>query len=263
MLRGIQNDLTETKNEVRRIDNKLEHIMNKTRSHDEKINELCTDTQKHSIKLNQLEQHSRNECIKIFGLKLGSSEQQKSNHYVKRMAYEHVLKPLLNLAVQDKEDDLESVPDINSLIKNAHILPKSSKSSKDSPHPVILRLNAVDLRGKLFKYRKSFKKSNPDISFYEDLTSVNSRALQSLRNDDDVESAWTRQGSILFTRASDKSEPKKITRLKDPFSVLSSEDIDNLKVPFPKVMPISDSLAEAEDEDDPDTDAGRNRRDQN
>ena len=181
-----------------------------------------------------------------------SEIESKSNHFVKKLAYDAVLKPLLTLAVEDESDDLQFVPDLHALVKNAHILPKPKSAPKSSPNPVILRLNAVDLRGKLFKYKKKFITSNPSVNFYEDLTRVNFQALYRTREREDVDRAWTRQGVIFFTKVHDKGAPKKIHRLQDPVSVLTKDDLRKLDFPYPSDLnPDAESVSEeAEDEED-------------
>lgn len=232
MLTNLEAVVEETKKQLSDINGKLDRIINECSIQRDKIVELCATAQRQAVKMNHLEQHSRNECIRITGLKL-DKEKSKSNHFVKTAAYESVLKPLLNLAVTDKGDDLEQVPDLHSLVKNAHILPKPKSADSSSPHPILLRLNAVDLRGKLFKFKKAFISSNKDLNFFEDLTIVNTKALQSMRDRESVDRAWTRQGTILYTETRDKSDPKKIHRLKDPFSVLSLEDRRKLNLCYP------------------------------
>ena len=232
MLEKLHEDSSETKKEVENINKKLDKIMSNSAVHQEKIVELCAAAQKQAVKINQMEQHNRNECLKITGLVLKENE-KRSNHTVKASAYENVLRPLLELAAEDTEDDLSKVPDLHSLVKNAHILPKPKSAPVDSPNPVILRLNAVDLRGKLFKYKKRFTASHPTINFYEDLTRVNSLALLRTREREDVDKAWTRNGLILFTKCDDNRTTKKIHRLQDPFAVLSKDDISKLNIPYP------------------------------
>ena len=70
------------------------------------------------------------------------------------MVYKEVLHPLLQLAVDNPEDDLQEVSEVDALLKNAHILP----GSKENGDIVLVRLNLMDLRAKLFKNRREFQK---------------------------------------------------------------------------------------------------------
>ena len=252
LLEKLSEDSSQTKKEVEDINKKLDTIMSVSTAHQDKIVELCVAAQKQAVKVNQMEQHNRNECLKITGLVMKESK-KRSYHSVKAHDYETVLKPLLELAIEDNEDDLSEVPELHSLVKNAHILPKPKSATADSPNPVILRLNAVDLRGKLFKYKKRFVASHPTINFYEDLTRVNSIALLRTREREDVDKAWTRNGLILFTKSDDNRTNKKVHRLQDPFTVLSKDDTIKLNISYPtdlNVEAVSKDMSEDESGDD-------------
>ena len=240
MMLNLQSEVTE-------MNKKLDSFMSTVEKQREKINELCTAVQMQALKINQNEQQNRNECIKIIGLE-ADKKKQHSQHYIKNLVFESVFKPLLQDAVDDEDDDLLTLPDIHSLLKNAHVLPKSKKAAAEAPCPILVRLNAVDLKPKLFKHRREFMKKNPKISFFEDLTVVNSMALMKMRDKTSTASAWTRQGVILFTLEEDRNEVKKIHRLKNPFSVLEKDDIASLSVPYPVELPDLGSRQDSEEE---------------
>ena len=186
--------------------------------------------------LDDLEQHNRKECLRVKNLSL-DPDRMHSNHYVKQEVYGRVLRRILERAAADPADDLAEVPSCDMLLKNAHILPVPRKA-KNNLNPIIVRLNLMDLRSKLFKYKKSFQQSLPGISdekpnITEDLTRLNQCVLSRLYDSKDVAAAWTIQGNIIYTEAADKAEKKKRHRVQDPFTWLTADDLKKLQITLP------------------------------
>ena len=157
------------------------------------------------------------------------------NHYVKKTVYAQVLAPILKAAADDPNDSLEEVPAMNLLLKNAHILPKPRNAPDSAPNPILVRLNMMDVRHKIFKYKKKVLSAPGCPRILEDLTSINSTVLSSLFLNKEIDSAWSLQGAIFYTKASDQSQKKKRYRVYDVFEFLSDDDLRRLKISLPRV----------------------------
>ena len=230
-------DITDVKKEVKGLREDISAIKGNVIMNQKSISVLTGQLKRQILINNQFEQHSRLECIRIRNLKIDTSA-ASSNTYVKQQVYEQVLKPILKLAVDDPNDELKAVPPVDSLLKNAHILPKL-KNSPDEPNPIILRLNLMDVRSTIFKYRKQFIQSIPGElkekpRIFEDLTSMNSKVLSRLFLSENVSSAWSMQGNLYYTETKDKAISKKRFRVSDPFDWLTDQDLRQLKIQFPE-----------------------------
>ena len=178
-------NIEERLNKIEEMVTEIKEIKTKVKNQEKIIDLLGEQLRNQLIKNNELEQHSRKECLRVKNMEL-DKKKRHDNHYVKNMVYKEVLRPLLQLAVDNPEDDLQEVPEVDALLKNAHILP----GSKENGDIVLVRLNLMDLRAKLFKNRREFQKKNA-YKITEDLTALNVRALSGLLNSEEIEAAWS------------------------------------------------------------------------
>ena len=108
-------------------------------------------------------------------------------------------------------------------MRTAHILPKPRNAPDSAPNPILVRLNMMDVRHKIFKYKQKVLGAPGCPRILEDLTSINSTVLSSLFLNKEIESAWSLQGAIYYTKASDQSEKKKRYRVYDVFEFLNED----------------------------------------
>jgi hypothetical protein len=109
------------------------------------------DVEVHALKrqLNSVEQHNRSWSIRVMGLPV-SAEEEKSSSLVKQQLYNSLLKPILEGAVA--EGDLAVVPEVDSLLEMAHVLPAKEGATK----PIIACFHARELRGLIFRHKKKY-----------------------------------------------------------------------------------------------------------
>ena len=246
MLQELKNDILQVKNETKTCNLRLLQMEKTIKKQNETIQSLTDQLKLQILKSNDQEQHNRQECLRIRGMSLDPDRKQ-DNIYVKRKVYEDVLKPLLTLSVENEEDDLSEVSPLDMLLKTAHILPKP-KGSKHNGEFVICRLNLMDIRNRIFRYRKQFyalKADQPKIM--ENLTSMNIRVLSRLYESQSVDSCWSMQGALFYTMKSDLTTPKKKHRVKNPFRWLTNKDLRELRINLPEMNQPDDRF---ENEDD-------------
>ena len=156
---------------------------------------------------NKNEQYSRRNNIKIHGLALGNNEDC-------RVAVSNMLRTKLKLEV--KEGDIAA----------AHVLPRRKKLGNTGqaggndgvdqpPPPIIARffLAARDTRDEAIKRRTQLQGTH--IAIYDDLTTLNAKLLNRLKNNEKIKGAWSWMGKIYA-----ESNEGKITKF-EPF-----DDID-------------------------------------
>lgn len=226
----LTNEVQAYRKEVKTLVEKMSEMDKTVKVQGETIKLLKVQLKREMLKNNNQEQHNRRECLRIKNVPL-DWKKRHDNAYVKKAVYDQVLGPILKLAVDDPVDELAEVPSLNDLLKNAHILPKSTETSNS----VICRLNLMDLRARIFKFKKKFLAGNSNgLNITEDLTRMNIRVLSRLHENDEIESAWSMQGALFYTKKSDKENPKVKFRVKDPFSWLQARDLKDLEIELPE-----------------------------
>lgn len=180
---------------------------------------LCMKVDGLEVKLNDQEQYQRNNCVRIHGLALPEAESSDGG-YVMQKVYDDILEPILKLAVA--AGTITEVPLLNTLLVNGHVLPSRDKAK---PLPIILRFASKYYRSLVFKYKKQFfTSSSPTVpggrptkhpvSIFEDLTPINSKKLWEMKQNIDIESAWSMNGRLKYTLKIDTNTTK---TLKSPF----------------------------------------------
>ena len=238
---SVQSTVTETQTKIDALTSNLNVV-------DVNLSVLTAQAKRQISTTNQIEQHSRNECLRIKDLPL-DEQKMHDNHYVKKTVYAQVLAPILKAAADDPNDSLEEVPAMNLLLKNAHILPKPRNAPDSAPNPILVRLNMMDVRHKIFKYKKKVLSAPGCPRILEDLTSINSTVLSSLFLNKEIDSAWSLQGAIFYTKASDQSQKKKRYRVYDVFEFLSDDDLRRLKISLPRVSKKQTNAGVGEEEE--------------
>ena len=168
--------------------------------------------------LNIIEQKNRSLVVRIFGLPLTEDEKNGSDptKYAAKVAYERILKPLLNNAKE--KVIISSVPTLPNVIQEAfHIKTKSSSASSSSsnsrPPPLLVKLSSPAIKTAIFKAKKDALPQPTDdekkagfkrFNLAEDLTPATYSFLQGLREHDKIERAWTTDGEVRYTIKGDK-----------------------------------------------------------
>ena len=158
--------------------------------------------------LNDREQYARNRSMRILNLEI-PKDSEVDTRFVMNAVYDTLLLPILEGALAN--GDIDHVPDCNSLLETAHILP----GKKDSAKPIIARFYSRYWRNLVFRNRKEFaprevgnaaastrnstaKGARMRFPFFEDLTRATFKKLGDIKNQERVVSAWTVNGSIRF-----------------------------------------------------------------
>ena len=158
--------------------------------------------------LNDREQYVRNWSMRILNLEI-PKDSEVDTRFVMNAVYDTLLLPILEGALAN--GDIDHVPDCNSLLETAHILP----GKKDSAKPIIARFYSRYWRNLVFRNRKEFaprevgnaatstrtstaKGARMRFPFFEDLTRATFKKLGDIKNQERVVSAWTVNGSIRF-----------------------------------------------------------------
>jgi hypothetical protein len=163
--------------------------------------------------LNSREQHARSWSVRLLNIQLPPG-QESNNKVVMDTVYNNVLLPILEGAKQQKE--ISIIPECENLLDTAHILP-----GKGTNKPIIARFFSRYWRSIIFRFRKDFapREDGPSApatrssagagaaaaraprmkySIFEDLTGLNFKQLQSIKQHEAVTSAWSVNGIIKF-----------------------------------------------------------------
>ena len=177
---------------------------------DESINFL-------QLKTNSLEQYNRSWSIRINGLAV-TSEEEKDSSLVKKKVFDHLLRPILQGAVD--QGDLSDVPPVEQVLEAAHVLPARDARTK----PVIARFFIRDIRGLVFKHKKDFAPREEATSadrpgryvypFFEDLTKVNFTKMREIATHPTVAACWSSRGQLRY-KLKDSQEVKKVSCVLD------------------------------------------------
>jgi hypothetical protein len=181
----------------------------------------------HSLKsaVNNSDQQRRGNTVRLLGLpmsedEVGATDGGKS---LATRVYDRIIKPIL-AAARAKG----AIPSCASVIEECYRAGKAS-SDKSKPPPVVIKFCSKQIRLTIMRNKKAGMPapSAADISagikryvIVEDLTRDTLRALKGLAADERVGKAWSIDGSIRFTLASDQSNSVK--RVKSVYDSINS-----------------------------------------
>jgi hypothetical protein len=162
-------------------------------------------------KANSLEQYNRKWSIRINDLHLPHADETETED-VMQTVYDKVLLPIFQGAVSSGL--LKTIPDCNSVLETAHILPAKSN---DRPKPIIARFYSRNIRALVFRLKREYAPTKTVTTssstnnrrgeatkkvycypFYEDLTRETFNLLQALLKDPRTGPVWTISGNIRF-----------------------------------------------------------------
>jgi hypothetical protein len=162
-------------------------------------------------KANSLEQYNRKWSIRINDLHLPHADETETKD-VMQTVYDKVLLPIFQGAVSSGL--LKTIPDCNSVLETAHILPAKSN---DRPKPIIARFYSRNIRALVFRLKREYAPTKTVTTssstnnrrgeatkkvyrypFYEDLTRETFNLLQALLKDPRTGPVWTISGNIRF-----------------------------------------------------------------
>jgi hypothetical protein len=182
--------------------------------------------------LNSREQHARSWSVRLLNIQLPPGR-ESDNRTVMTTVYNSFLLPILEGAKQSKEVDF--IPACDDLLETAHILP-----GKGPNKPIIARFFSRYWRSVVFRHRKEYapredgasapatrsgsganSSSRPRMkhSIFEDLTGLNFKQLQAIKQHEAVTSAWTVNGVIRF-KIKDSEQIFKVSSLYDTVDTL-------------------------------------------
>jgi hypothetical protein len=182
--------------------------------------------------LNEREQYSRNWSMRALNIPIPSDSETNSRH-VMQIVYDSLLYPILEGA--RSKGEITAVPNCDTLLETAHILPGKAGAHK----PVILRFYSRYWRNLVFRHRKEFapreqatgyaaaaggaapRSARMKYPFFEDLTRATFIKLNTIKQHEEVTSAWTVNGTIRF-KVKDKTSIFKVNSINDDI-----EDIIN------------------------------------
>ena len=157
--------------------------------------------------LNEREQYARSWSMRVLNLNVNAERETDTRHVMQEL-YDTLLLPILEGA--KAKGEIQQFPNCDNLLETAHILP-----GKAGAKPVIARFYSRYWRNLVFRYRKEFAprekaatSSNTRSNgrtlarmkhpFFEDLTRANFAKLTSIKQHEEVTSAWTVNGNIRF-----------------------------------------------------------------
>ena len=184
--------------------------------------------------LNEREQYARNWSMRVLNVTVQKDRETDTRH-VMQAVYDLVILPILEGA--KSKGDILHVPDCETLLETAHILPGSA----DGPKPVIARFYSRYWRNLVFRNRKEFspresntataapssntrsvpQKARMRYPFFEDLTRATFSKLKNIKQQEGVASAWTVNGSIRF-KLKDNNFIYRVSKLDESFEDIIS-----------------------------------------
>ena len=184
--------------------------------------------------LNEREQYARSWSMRILNIPV-PKDSETDTRLVMQAVYDLLLQPILEGARGN--GDISHVPNCDSLLETAHILPGKG----DGPKPVIARFYSRYWRNLVFRNRKAFAPREPTPSssaptntrsgtsrtsrmsypFFEDLTKATFTKLSDIKQQTSVSSAWTVNGSIRF-KLKDNNTIYRVSKLQDTFENIIS-----------------------------------------
>ncbi len=172
--------------------------------------------------LNKTDQYQRSWSIRVANVPL-TTEEEANPAKVKQKVYDLALRPILTGALE--KGIITSIPDVDSLLEVAHVLPAKSGTAK----PIITRFYNRNLRATCLRLRKEFaprtggdgglgggsvrgragssaRVDGPDgrgryaFPVYEDLTRANFMKMRELAQHEKVQSCWSINGQLRYKR---------------------------------------------------------------
>ena len=156
---------------------------------------------------NEGEQYARNWSMRVLNVPV-PKDQETDTRFVMQAVYDTLILPILEGAKSN--GDIDHVPDCETLLETAHILPGKTDNQK----PIITRFYSRYWRNLVFRNRKDFAPREPNTAnntrsgaakvarmrypFFEDLTKATFQKLTSIKQQTNVISAWTVNGSTRF-----------------------------------------------------------------
>ena len=182
--------------------------------------------------LNEREQYARNWSMRCLNISV-PSDSESDTRVVMQCVYDSLIYPILEGA--QSAGAITTVPSCDALLETAHILP-----GKNGAKPVIARFYSRYWRNLIFRHRRDFApreqaaaaaaatgdstrntKTRMKFPFFEDLTRASFSKLNYIKQQQDVASAWTVNGSIRF-KIKNSEQVYKVSNLSETF-----EDIVN------------------------------------
>ena len=157
-------------------------------NYEQKINDAL-------IWANKNEQYSRRNNLKIHGLRVKQNESYCD-------ATSRLFKD--SLGIDLNEGDITIAHPVPRRIRNQDAGAGNSKKPSP-PDPVIVVFSAAarDQREEAIKQRKKLK--GQGMAIYEDLTSMNIKLLNRLKNHEDISSVWSSKGKVIaLSKSGDK-----------------------------------------------------------
>ena len=109
------------------------------------------------IRANDQEQYIRSWSIRILDLELPFGKDKSDPWVVMQHVFDVVLMPILEGAVKEKL--LTKIPEMQSIIETAHILPSNNSNSKP---PIILRFYSRNIKALFFRLKKVYATRRDD-----------------------------------------------------------------------------------------------------
>ena len=185
--------------------------------------------------LNEREQYARSWSMRVLNIPV-PKDSETDTRCVMQAVYDRLILPILEGA--KGKGDIVYVPDCETLLETAHILPGKG----DSPKPVIARFFSRYWRNLVFRNRKEFAPREPNTSspapsnntrsgsqkasrmrfpFFEDLTKATFVKLNDIKQQAGVHSAWTVNGSIRF-KLKDNNTVYRVSKIHETFEEITS-----------------------------------------
>ena len=182
--------------------------------------------------LNEREQYARSWSMRILNIPV-PSDNESDTRCVMQAVYDNLIHPILEGA--RVKGDILHVPDCETLLETAHILPGKGDGHK----PVIARFFSRYWRNLVFRNRKEFSPREPSTApssatrssgvraarmrfpFFEDLTKATFTKLSAIKQQEGVLSAWTVNGSIRF-KLRDNNTVFRVPNLQESFENIIS-----------------------------------------
>ena len=166
--------------------------------------------------LNEREQYARSWSMRILNIPV-PSDNESDTRCVMQAVYDNLIHPILEGA--RVKGDILHVPDCETLLETAHILPGKGDGHK----PVIARFFSRYWRILVFRNRKEFspRATCMQFPFFEDLTKATFTKLSAIKQQEGVISAWTVNGSIRF-KLRDNNTIFRVPNLQESFENIIS-----------------------------------------
>ena len=160
--------------------------------------------------LNNTEQYTRSWCVRIKGLSIPKYlvEDVGINAACMQYTYDKIFFPVLKHAVDDKV--LGGLYGFDSVLENGHFIGRgeTTRDGRFIPPTIIIRFSKRLHRNTFLRYKRNYMPS-PDVNdarfgvkYYSvtpDLTKINRSILHNLKQDERVQSAWSRDHRLFFS----------------------------------------------------------------